>query len=190
MTATNVTALASALASVAGRDPHEIEDVVGSVVAAGSAVVDAASRLHDAVTDESYADSPRPVLEEAAGAAADLVAAWPLIAEAAEGAWEALGLDRVWAEWRARAPERRAARAERQAARKVDTDGDGRPNRNDTDDDNDTVPDRNDPAPIEPGPGSGLDPNGQPLVLQDGRFYSTDGTRVWIKGAWRRTGRS
>jgi hypothetical protein len=141
------TILTPAIVHLAGRvkiQPLEALDHADAILRPLSKVPDI---LADAAAAAERGDTPAVLdawkeawivgrqLREAAQPVID--AAEPLIAD-----W----IERL----RATARERYEARAGLRAARHVDTDGDGRPNRADIDDDNDGIKDRKDPAPLDP----------------------------------------
>lgn len=102
------------------------------------------------MTDALDLASSKATATERVSLVQDVALVVPPALKAAEALAKAFGLDEAFRKWLARAPERRAAREAWRAERRLDTDGDGVPDRRDRDDDNDGVPDRVDVAPKDP----------------------------------------
>jgi len=136
----------SAFAPMFHRDVDEVRAIADEAIEAGRRVGKVVGDAVDVLTDPKSKGTAAEWME----IGGELAQVLPPALMAVEALARAFGLDEALADWRARAPERRAARRARRAERRRDTDGDGVPDRRDRDDDNDGVPDKRDVAPQNP----------------------------------------
>lgn len=140
----------SAFAPMFHRDIGEVRSAADEAIEAGRRVGEVLGDAVDVLTEPKSKGTAAEWME----IGGELAQVLPPALKAVEALARAFGIDEALADWRARAPERRAARrarrAERRAERRRDTDGDGVPDWRDRDDDNDGVPDRRDVAPKDP----------------------------------------